>query len=51
MTSTLITRSFSFVIAAVMSLAMLGGIDHLAQPQVASGSAVQMSQAVPASQG
>jgi hypothetical protein len=32
MTKTLIQRGISLVLAAAVTLAMLGGIDHLAQP-------------------
>ncbi|MEO5735353.1 MAG: hypothetical protein ABIN96_01370 [Rubrivivax sp.] len=50
MTSNLITRSFSFAIAAAMTLAMLGGIDHLSQPQSVAATGAQMAQTVSAAQ-
>ncbi|MDQ2778278.1 MAG: hypothetical protein M3Y32_01835 [Pseudomonadota bacterium] len=49
MKNTLITRSFSFAFAAVMSLAMLGGIDRLSQPETPAAGAAQWAQGVSAS--
>ncbi len=51
MTHSLIARSISFVVAALMSSAILGGIDQLSQPNLAAAAASQLAQTTPTSQG
>ncbi len=41
-------RAFSFCLAAVMTMAVLGAVDHLAQPDVQAAQAPQWAQAAAA---
>jgi hypothetical protein len=48
MSQSFIQRSVAFCLSAVLTLAMLGGIDHLAvQPDAAAGWAQQNTQPAP----